>query len=81
VRDDHNYSPPEDIFAPDNSERVVWGYPLDLADWESWIAGHFPWRLTGETQTAYVARIAPFYPDHTTPEIARWYERAAEFPA
>ena len=80
LHDDEHYAAPEDIFAPDNSERVIWGYPLDLADWQSYRVGHFPWRQAGETQTDYVARIAPAYPDATTEEIARWFEHAAVRP-
>jgi hypothetical protein len=72
VRDDDNYAPPEDVFAPNNSERVVWGYPL---------VAHRPWRNAGETQATYVARVAPFYPDFTPEEIAQWFESASVLPA
>jgi hypothetical protein len=81
VRDDDSYAPPEDVFAPNNSEGVVWGYPLDLADWESYLVAHRPWRNAGETAAAYVARVAPFYPDFTTEEIAQWFESASTLPA
>jgi hypothetical protein len=81
LHDDDNYAPPEDVFAPENSERVVWGYPLDLADWTSYRDAHRPWRNPGETQAAYVARVGPFYPDFTPEEIAGWFASASTLPA
>ena len=81
LHDDHHYEAPEDILGPDNDELTVWGYPLDLADWESFRIGHFPWRHPGETSTAYTGRVAPMYPDHPAGEIARWFEYASTRPA
>jgi hypothetical protein len=81
LHDDHHYEAPEDILGPDNDDRTVWGYPLDLADWQSFMIGHFPWRFAAETQTAYVARLAPAYPDRTTEEIAGWFAHASTIPA
>jgi hypothetical protein len=77
---DTSYSPPEDIFAPNNNEQVVWGYPLDLADWQTYIVAHRPWRMPGETQSVYVTRVASMYPDATAQEIARWFDHATLYP-
>lgn len=78
---DNQYSAPEDIFAPDNSESVVWGYPLELADFESFVDGHHPWRLAGETLPQYLARIGPMYLSSTAADITRWYGVAWVHPA
>lgn len=81
LNDDRNYSAPEDVFGPDNDDRTVWGYPLVLADWQSWYVGHAPWRRAGETSADYAARVAPAFPDYSTEEIARWFDHASVFPA
>lgn len=57
------------------------GINLVVADFASWAIGHLPWRTPGETSPEYVARVAPFYPDHTAEEVAQWYEHASELPA
>lgn len=61
--------------------EVIWGFPLDLADWESWAVAHRPWRHPGETLADYLARIVPAFPDHSTEEIARWFEHTSTYPA
>jgi hypothetical protein len=80
LHDDNNYAPPEDFLGPNNADRTVWGYPLEFADWQSFLVAHRPWRQPGETQAAYVARIAPSRPDYTPEEIALWFESASTYP-
>lgn len=78
---DNEYAPPVDIFAPNNPDGTVWGYPLELADIQTAALSRHPWRFTGETLAQYAARVGPFWLDATPEEIARWYDEAAAYPA